>query len=348
MANSFNLTAQINLQGPKNVKQVASQIKKQLGNISADVNITVDKNASKNVGQLNKNLIALKKNALAARGALAQLGSTAKSVTGQYKQLSSASSKLSDITKKNNSDFKNTKDQVGKAATAIEDFGKQSALAVKRFAAFTVVTSIVNQFTGAIANATSEFIEFDRQLVRISQVTGGTKKQLKDLSNEITRLASAFGVSSSSLAEVSVTLSQAGLSATETRIALQALAKADLAPTFDNLKNTTEGAIAALRQFRLSANELEGALGSINAVAAKFAVESSDIITAIQRVGGVFASSSRGISEGQDALNEFIALFTSVRATTRESAETIATGLRTIFTRIQRRKHDCFLKRTWC
>ena len=344
MANSFNLTAQINLQGPKNVKQVASQIKKQLGNISADVKITVDKNASKNVGQLNKNLIALKKNALAARGALAQLGSTAKSVTGQYKQLSSASSKLSDITKKNNSDFKNTKDQVGKAATAIEDFGKQSALAVKRFAAFTVVTSIVNQFTGAIANATSEFIEFDRQLVRIAQVTGGTKKQLKDLSNEITRLASAFGVSSSSLAEVSVTLSQAGLSATETRIALQALAKADLAPTFDNLKNTTEGAIAALRQFRLSANELEGALGSINAVAAKFAVESSDIITAIQRVGGVFASSSRGISEGQDALNEFIALFTSVRATTRESAETIATGLRTIFTRIQRGSTIAFLR----
>jgi hypothetical protein len=35
-------------------------------------------------------------------------------------------------------------------------------------------------------------------------------------------------------------------------------------------------------------------------------------------------------------INELIALFTSVRATTRESAETIATGLRTIFTRIQR------------
>ena len=87
MANSFNLTAQINLQGPKNVKSVASQIKKQLGNISADVKITVDKNASKNVGQLNKNLIALKKNALAARASLSQLGATAKSVTGNYKQL---------------------------------------------------------------------------------------------------------------------------------------------------------------------------------------------------------------------------------------------------------------------
>ena len=51
-----------------------------------------------------------------------------------------------------------------------------------------------------------------------------------------------------------------------------------------------------------------------------------------------------GISEGQDALNEFIALFTSVRATTRESAETIATGLRTIFTRIQRGSTINFLK----
>ena len=50
----------------------------------------------------------------------------------------------------------------------------------------------------------------------------------------------------------------------------------------------------------------------------------------------MFANASKGVSEGTDALNEFIAVFTSVRATTRESAETIATGLRTIFTRIQR------------
>jgi hypothetical protein len=77
-------------------------------------------------------------------------------------------------------------------------------------------------------------------------------------------------------------------------------------------------------------------LGSINAVAAAFAVESGDIIAAIQRTGGVFASASRGVSEGTDSLNEFIAVFTSIRQTTRESAETIATGLRTIFTRIQR------------
>lgn len=344
MANAFNLTAQINLQGPSNIKSVVSNIKKQLGNISADVNLKIDANSNKNIGALNKNLVLLKKNALGAKAVLDQLGSAAGRTASSYKDLSSSAAKISAATQKNSKNFKDTGAAVARAGTAIEDFGKQSALAVKRFAAFTVVTSIVNQFTGAISDAIGEFVAFDRQLVRIAQVTGGTKKQLKDLSGEITRLASSFGVSSSSLAEVSVTLSQAGLTATETRIALQALAKADLAPTFDNLKNTTEGAIAAMRQFSLSANELEGALGSINAVAGRFAVEASDIITAISRVGGVFAASSRGISEGQDALNEFIALFTSVRATTRESAETIATGLRTIFTRIQRGSTINFLR----
>jgi TP901 family phage tail tape measure protein len=109
-----------------------------------------------------------------------------------------------------------------------------------------------------------------------------------------------------------------------------------LAPSFDDLTETVEGSIALMRQFGISAGQLQSALGSVNSVAAAFAVESSDIITAIQRTGGVFASASKGVSEGTDALNEFIAVFTSVRATTRESAETIATGLRTIFTRIQR------------
>ena len=70
-------------------------------------------------------------------------------------------------------------------------------------------------------------------------------------------------------------------------------------------------------------------MDAINSVSKKFAVESGDLITVIRRVGGVFESAGGSV-------NELIALFTSVRATTRESAETIATGLRTIFTRIQR------------
>jgi TP901 family phage tail tape measure protein len=192
------------------------------------------------------------------------------------------------------------------------------------------------KLNSAINQALSQYIDFDRELVRVSQVTGKSVQELGSLVDEISSLAGSTGVASKELIQVSSTLAQAGLSAREAEQALKALALSANAPSFDNLNDTVEGSIALMRQFGIRANELESALGSINAVAAAFAVEASDLITAISRTGGVFASASRGVSEGTQALNEFIAVFTSVRATTRESAETIATGLRTIFTRIQR------------
>ena len=120
-------------------------------------------------------------------------------------------------------------------------------------------------------------------------------------------------------------------------VALTALAKTTLAPTFDNITETAEGAVAILAQFKQGVGALESQLGAINAVAGQFAVESGDLISVVRRTGGVFKAA------GGD-LKELIALFTSVRATTRENAESIATGLRTIFTRIQRPETIGFLK----
>ena len=287
MASGYNLTVQLNLQGPKNVQSIVNNINKQLGGINATVNIKTNASAAKQLQNL-------------ANGA------------------------------------KNAATQATQASNAMEKFGKQAGLAVKRFGAFTAATAIFYGVTRATAQAVDKFIEYDRQLTRVAQVTNTAKTSLGDLDNTITQLSTSLGVSSSELAQVSVTLSQAGLSAKQTAQALQALALTDLAPTFTNLNQTVEGSIALMKQFSISTGQLEGALGSINAVAGQFAVEAGDIITAIQRTGGVFAAASNGVSQGTDALNEFIAVFTSVRATTRESAETIATGLRTIFTSVQR------------
>ena len=43
------------------------------------------------------------------------------------------------------------------------------------------------------------------------------------------------------------------------------LAKASLAPTFKDMTNTVEGAIAAIRQFGFGVDQLEAKLGAINA-----------------------------------------------------------------------------------
>jgi len=341
MSTAFNLTAQLNLRGPTNVRNIVSGIRRQLGNITADVNLRIDPAASRNLTQLNtaltnfnRTLRTTQTNAATTANALRGLanainGINANNLPRNMTNIATASNRAAQATGR-------VTQQVGQARNQMEEFGRQSALAVRRFAAFSISAGIIVGFTNAVNKGVRAFIEFDKELVKLQQVTGESAKGLSGLRKTIGDLASGLGVSSSELINVSSTLAQAGLSARDTEKALKALALSSLAPSFDDMNKTVEGSIALMRQFGISAGELDQALGSVNAVAAKFAVEASDIIAAIQRTGGVFAAASKGVSEGTNALNEFIAVFTSIRATTRESAETIATGLRTIFTRVQR------------
>ncbi|SVB58797.1 uncharacterized protein METZ01_LOCUS211651, partial [marine metagenome] len=215
-------------------------------------------------------------------------------------------------------------------------FGRNISEAARRFSVITIATGSFIALARSIKNAVGAAITFEREMVKISQVTGHTLSNLSGLSGEVTRLSTTLGVANQSLLETSRILAQAGFSALKTRQALEVLANTTLAPSFDNIIDTTEGAIAILNQFgreaKRTGNEiqfLEDALDAINQVSKTFAVESKDLITAVRRTGGVFEAAGGKI-------NELIALFTSVRQTTRESAETIATGFRTIFTRLQR------------
>lgn len=343
MAQAFNLTAQLNLRGPSNIKTIVADIKRQLGTVQGTVNFTIDPRTTRNVSQLESALRNLntaftqtQNNATAAANAIRtfnnSIGNIGSSTNNINRSMNNAANAAQNLGRQTTSAAQQTKI----ATSEMEEFGKQSALAVRRFAAFSSVTSVIFAFTNALTKGMTAFVAFDKEFVKLQQVTDSSASQLKGLSDEITSLSKNFGVASADLMTVASTLAQAGLSAKDTERALKALALTDLAPSFDSMNDTVEGSIALMRQFSIGAKDLEKALGSINSVAAVFAVEASDIITAIQRTGGVFASASKGVSQGTDALNEFIAVFTSVRQTTRESAETIATGLRTIFTRIQR------------
>ncbi len=239
--------------------------------------------------------------------------------------------------KQANKQVKDLANNTNAAADAATKLGRSFAVSFKRFAAFSIATRAVGVFTRSLGDSVRAAVDFERQLIKVSQVTGKSMRDLKGLTDEVTRLATGLGVSSSELLNVSRILAQAGLSANNTKTALAALAKSSLAATFDDITQTAEGAIAILNQFGQGAAALESQLGAINAVAGQFAVESADLIAVIRRTGGVFKAA------GGD-LNELIALFTSVRSTTRESAESIATGLRTIFTRIQRPKTIQYLQ----
>lgn len=341
MAQAFNLTAQLNLQGPANIGKIVSDLKKQIGTIEGDIKFKIDASTIKGVTQLNAALQTFNStlgNTTSVANNAANALNNLKSAVGGI-NLKNTASNINAVVTASQSLGKATKQaakDTAEARTELEEFGRQSALAVRRFAAFSVVSSVIFKVNNAVNQGVAAFIDYERQLFKLQQITGSSQKELGSLSDTIGNLATGLGVASSSLISIADTLAQAGLTAKDTEIALKALALTELAPSFDSLNETVEGSIALMRQFDISARDLQKALGSINAVAARFAVESSDLITAIQRTGGVFATASKGVSSGTDALNEFLAVFTSVRATTRESAETIATGLRTIFTRIQR------------
>lgn len=249
------------------------------------------------------------------------------------------SSSITDLSKpftKVNTDLKRLRTTINDIESEVGKLGFQAALTAKRFLAFAGVSGIFFGIAASLKDGFTAAVAYEKQFAKISQVTGVSLRNLTDLDREITRLSTTLGVGSDSISEIALTLAQAGLSAKETTKALDILSKTQLSATFGDIKNTTEGAIAIMAQFKTGAADLAGQLSAVNTISAKFAVESEDLVEVIRKSGGAFRAT------GGD-LNQLLALFTSVRATTRESAESISTGLRTIFTRLQRNRTVNFL-----
>jgi len=329
---AFNINAHVILQGPKNIKAVTNNIKQQLAGISVPVNLQTGQvsNASNQITTLNKGMKQLQASAASTSKSLKNVGVATTATAGGFTKAGAATGKL-------NQNLKAATAQTQKAVGAMQMLGRETALTFKRFAAAGIVTATVFRLGGAIAEATGNALEFQREMVKLEQVTGKSAAQLGKLRGAINATSKELGISANELANIARLFSQTGQSIREVEASMRAIAKSSLAPTFGDMEQTAEGLIAALSQFGIKASEAEKVLGSMNRVSKKFAVESQDLIAAVRRAGGVFAMAAGQFKEPIQALNEFNAIFTAVRSTTRESAETIATGLRTIFTRLQRR-----------
>ncbi len=329
---AFNINAHVILQGPKNIKAVTNSIKQQLAGISVPVNLQTGQvsSASSQITTLNKGMKQLQASAASTSKSLKNVGVATTATAGGFSKAGAATGKLSQ-------NLRAATAQTQKAVGAMQMLGRETALTFKRFAAAGIVTATVFRLGGAIAEATGNALEFQREMVKLEQVTGRTATQLGGLRNAIAGTSKELGISANELANIARLFSQTGQSIREVEASMKAIARSSLAPTFGDMEQTAEGLIAALAQFGIRASDAEKVLGSMNKVSKKFAVESQDLIAAVRRAGGVFATAAGQFKDPIQSLNEFNAVFTAVRSTTRESAETIATGLRTIFTRLQRR-----------
>lgn len=361
---AFTLTAKLVLLPPSNVADVVRLLNSKLGSVQTKVDIKVSQKTLSSLDALNKRVQLTDQAIRSATARLSAFESSFEKIRqsankasnsvasfnrgggagrggssvggfsfssppnmgrsiGEIQRMSQETAKLARITKT--------------AGDAVEQFGHQAQLSLRRFSAFSLAAGSMIQLTKAITAGLQHVVEYDRQMVKLAQVLGSSRDGVRALDDEISRLSTSLGVSSTKIADIALTFAQAGLSIKDTKAAIEVLAKTELAPTFDNIKNSTEAAIAVLQQFGGGVRNLSKDFSQLNTISAKFAVESSDLTTAISKAGGVFQSA------GSSAL-ELMALFTAVRQTTRESADSIATGFRTIFARLQRPQTQDFLK----
>jgi hypothetical protein len=98
-----------------------------------------------------------------------------------------------------NTQMKQLATSTKKAEGYVESLGKSAAISVRRYAGFTLFASTFYTLTKAISSSVSEAIEFQRELVRVRQVSGVALKDLQNLTDEVTKLSTTFGVSSKKL-----------------------------------------------------------------------------------------------------------------------------------------------------
>jgi hypothetical protein len=217
---------------------------------------------------------------------------------------------------------------IRKHGTGLQKFGLQARLAIKRYAAYLLPTTGLFAVIGAIRQSVTSFVELEAEQTKLQQILGGTESSVAGLVSQFQGLATATGISVSETTKTARTLAQAGFGREDTGgesglvEATELIGKTQLAATFGNLEEVTDGAIAAMRQFNLTTFELGDALDTVNQISKDFAVESKDIFEGIKKGGAAFATLGGSVKE-------FTVLMALLRDKTRESASTLGTFFKT-------------------
>jgi len=210
-------------------------------------------------------------------------------------------------------------------------FGDAVALKGANLSVFAVASTAVVKLTESISMATRDALRFESEMAKIAQTVGISTAEARKHGEEIRKLSVLYGLSAPKIAETVRVLGQAGYTLRQAKEAADSLAQTTLLSSFESITDTTDGLIAVNKQFIDTIGKSAQVLSLFNIVSKKYAVESADLVEVVRKAGGTFSATG-------GKLEELLAVFTTVRDTTRESAETISVGLRTIFTRLQRPK----------
>lgn len=217
--------------------------------------------------------------------------------------------------------------ETDKAAKVTDTFGGRIGLTTSRLAAYMIPAATIFQLSRGIGIASGQIVELNRSFVQLSQIRGRGAGDALNIAQSTLKVAEDLGQSGIELLDVTKLLAQSGAIFSEHADDLiqttRVLGQTQLAATFGDIAETTQGALAYLNQFNLAARDLASVLDTANILSRDFAVEASDLFEAVERGGAAFAALGGGFEEFQSVV-------TSLRQLTRLSASQIGTGLNTM------------------
>jgi len=188
-----------------------------------------------------------------------------------------------------------------------------------------ITASIFQEMMSSVQGAVSYMKDLDESLTQIQMVTNSSKEDMRELAQYANSAAQALGSTTTDYTNAVKVFVQEGFSERESK------QYADLSIKLANVSEqdtaTTSDQITAFRNaFQLDFEQTAAAMDKVANVANNTASNVNELMTASQRA----ASVAQAVGASQDS---FLASIATIESVTRQSAEEIGNGLKTIYQR---------------
>ena len=210
--------------------------------------------------------------------------------------------------------------------TAVIKNGDSILSMAKKFiiwqAAATLVMQPLQLIQKALTSINETLVETEDAVISIQRVLDETIMS-DDISDEIYRIAQNLGQTFDVVQEIAQNFAKAGLDWRET---IQATEAAVLALNVAELtaEESSEGLIAIMQQFNYEASELTYVIDVLNKTADKSAVNTQELLVALQKTGSYATTANL-------SLEETVALITAISEATAASGQNIGNALKSLF-----------------
>ena len=240
--------------------------------------------------------------------------------------------KMDDAIEKTSGNFRQMDKEVGEAKEGLEEYHKEASQTeafeakIKSFLGFAGAAQVLRN---AVRDAMETIKELDATMTEMAVVTDLTVGDYWDQLSEYSQQASDLGVSINSAYKAATLYYQQGLKANEvTAISAETLKMARIAGI--DAADATDKMTAALRGFNMELNETSAQRVSdvYSELAAITAADTQEIANAMTKTASIASNAGMEFETTAAFLSQII-------ETTRESAETAGTAMKTVIARFQ-------------